>query len=90
MGDYFDTIIEGYRSETEISDSELEQLPLFIQAVLMENIVDEFEVAKTNGEEIDYDDEELLYLIRCLEDNIPYKGFFSEIYSCESPFEYEG
>jgi Ser/Thr protein kinase RdoA (MazF antagonist) len=89
MDDYFNTIVEGYRSETDISDEALKQLPLLIQAVLMENIVDEFEVAKIGGEEIEFDDEELLYLIKCLEDNIPYKGFFSEIYSCESPFEYE-
>jgi hypothetical protein len=55
----------------------------------MENIVDEFEVAKLNGEEVEYNDEELLYLIKCLIDDIPYKGFFNEIYSCESPFEHE-
>jgi len=89
MDDYFATIIEGYRSETEITDSTLSQLPLLIQAVLTENIVDEFEVAQNNNEEVELDDEELLYLIKCLTDNIPYKGFFSEIYSCESPFEYE-
>ena len=89
MDDYFNTIVEGYRSETDISDEALKQLPLLIQAVLMESIVDEFEVARNNEEEVEYDDEELLYLIKCLEDNIPYKGFFSEIYSSESPFEYE-
>jgi len=89
MDDYFNTIIEGYRSETNISDSTLAHLSLLIQAVLMENIADEYESAKSNGEEVDYDDEELLYLIKCLEDDIPYKGFFSEIYSCDSPFEYK-
>jgi Ser/Thr protein kinase RdoA (MazF antagonist) len=78
MGDYFNTIIEGYRSEANISDSMLEMLPLLINAVLMENIVDEFEAAKINGEEIEYD-EEILFLIKCLVDDIPYKGFFSEI-----------
>jgi len=88
MDGYFNTIIKGYRSETDISDTALEQLPLLIQAVLMENIFDEFEVAKMNGEEVEHDDEEFLYLIKCLEDNIPYKGFFSDIYCCESPFEY--
>jgi Ser/Thr protein kinase RdoA (MazF antagonist) len=88
MDDYFATIIEGYRSETDITDSTLSQLPLLIQAVLMENIADEFEVARNNNEEVELDDEELLYLIKCLTDDIPYKGFFSKIFSCESPFEY--
>jgi len=92
MDDYFNTIVDGYRSETDISDSTLSQLTLLIQAVLMENIVDEFEVTRNTGEEVEdlEQDEELQYLIKCLTDDIPYKGFFSEIYSCESPFECEG
>ena len=40
------------------------------------------------GEEPEYD-EELSYLIKCMEEDIPYMGFFHEIYSCEEPFEYE-
>ena len=77
MDDYWGTIVEGYRSETDISDGALLQLPLLIQAVLMENIVDKFEVARNNDEEVEYEDEELLYLIKCLTDDIPYKGFFN-------------
>lgn len=89
MDDYFKTVLEGYRSETGIIDNTmLDKLPLFINATLMENIVDAFEVMQNNGEEPECD-EELSYLIKCLEDDIPYKGFFHEIYSCEEPFEYE-
>lgn len=54
----------------------------------MENIVDAFEVMRNNGEEPECD-EELSYRIKCLEDDIPYVGFFHEIYSCDEPFEYE-
>lgn len=88
MEDYFENVLDGYRSETEIDDFMLEQLPLFIQAILMENMIDAFEVMRNNGEEAKCD-EELSYLIKCLEEDIPYKGFFHEIYSCEAPFEYE-
>ncbi len=88
MEQYFATVLAGYRSETSIEDSMLDQLPLFTKATLMENIVDAFEVMRNNGEEPECD-EELSYLIKCLEDDIPYKGFFHEIYSCEEPFEYE-
>ncbi|WP_174806892.1 phosphotransferase enzyme family protein [Paenibacillus elgii] len=88
MDDYFKTALEGYRSETRIEDSMLEKLPLFIQVNLMEGIVDAFEVMRNNGEEPECD-EELSYRIKCLEDDIPYMGFFHEIYSCEEPFEYE-
>ena len=66
----------------------LEKLPLFIQVNLMAGIVDAFEVMRNNGEEPECD-EELSYRIKCLEDDIPYMGFFHEIYSCEEPFEYE-
>jgi len=88
MDDYFEVVLEGYRSETEIEQSMLDKVPLFIQVSLMENIVDAFEVMRNNGVEPSCD-EELSYRIKCLEDDIPYMGFFDEIYSCEEPFEYE-
>jgi len=86
MEEYFKTCLEGYLTETAIDASMLDRLPLFIKANLMENIVDTFEVMQNNGEEAECD-EELSYLIKCLEDDIPYMGFFDEIYSCEEPFE---
>jgi Ser/Thr protein kinase RdoA (MazF antagonist) len=88
IDDYFETVLAGYRSETEIENSMLDKLPLFIQVTLMEGIVDAFEVMRNNGEEPECD-EELSYRIKCLEDDIPYMGFFHEIYSCDEPFEYE-
>lgn len=88
MEDYFETVLAGYKSETSIDNFVLSQLLLFIQVVLMENIVDAFEVRKNNGDEMECD-EELSYLIKCLEDDIPYQGFFHDIYSCKSPFTYE-
>ncbi|MNO32382.1 Homoserine kinase [compost metagenome] len=88
MDDYFEVVLKGYRSETTIELSMLDKLPLFIQVTLLESIVDAFEVMRNNGEEPACD-EELAYLIKCLEDDIPYMGFFDEIYSCEEPFEYE-
>ena len=56
MKHYFDTILEGYRSETPVAESLVEQLPLFIDMVLIENIVDEFECCAREGEELDYED----------------------------------
>ncbi|RPK31068.1 phosphotransferase enzyme family protein [Paenibacillus xylanexedens] len=89
MDDYFQTALAGYTSETKIEDSMLEKLPLFIQVTLLENILGQFEEMQRAGEEPEVD-EELLYLIKCLEEDIPYKGFFHEMYSTEAPFEYEG
>lgn len=89
MDDYFETVLAGYRSETSIENSMLEKLSLFINVNLMEGIVDAFEVMRNNGEEPECD-EALSYRIKCVEDDIPYMGFFHEIYSCEEPFECEG
>lgn len=88
MEDYYEVTLAGYRSETKIKDSMLEQLPFFIQINILENIVSKFEWMRDNGKESECD-EELSYLIKCIEDEIPYLGFFHEIYSCEEPFEYK-
>lgn len=88
MNEYFATAIAGYRSETNLPASALEHLPLFISAGQMENIVDEFENARYAKEEPECD-EEMSYVIKCLEDGIPYKGFFHKIYSCENRFKFE-
>ncbi|REE68764.1 Ser/Thr protein kinase RdoA (MazF antagonist) [Paenibacillus taihuensis] len=88
MDDYFETILKGYRSETEVEDSMLTKLPLFIQANLLEGIVDAFEVMRNNRQEPKCD-EELSFRIKCMEEDIPYLGFFHEVYSCEEPFECE-
>ncbi|MNW30594.1 Phosphotransferase enzyme family protein [compost metagenome] len=80
MDRYFEVVLAGYRSETEIEDIMLGKLPLFIQVTLLEGILDEFEVMQRNGEDPKCD-EELSYRIKCLEENIPYMGFFHEIYS---------
>ncbi len=87
MEDYFNCVIEGYRFETIIDEETLKQLPLFLQVNLMENIVDHFEVCYNNGNQVDFD-EELSYLIKCMEDDILYFGFFHEIYKSKEPFTY--
>ena len=56
MQHYFDTILEGYKTEATIDDTLLNQLPLFIDMVMIENIVDEFECAAREGEEVDLED----------------------------------
>lgn len=75
MKRYFELILEGYRSETSVSDDMLAKLPLFIDMVLIENIVDEFECCQRAGEEVDYEDIE--DAAECLVKDIPYAGLLS-------------
>ena len=72
MKQYFDTILEGYRSETNVSEALLAQLPLFIDMVLIENIVDAFECRIREGEEMD--EEDIEDAAECLIHDIPYAG----------------
>lgn len=53
----------------------LEKLPLFIDMVLIENIVDEFEICAREGEELD--DEDIEDAAECLIREIPYAGIGS-------------
>lgn len=76
MGHYFDTVLQGYRSETEVTEELLDKLPLFIDMVLIENIVDEFECCAREEEELDYEDIE--DAAECLIHKIPYAGVGEE------------
>ena len=76
MQQSFDLQLQGYKTETELPDGLLEKLPLFIDMVLIENIVDEFECAAREGQELDYEDIE--DAAECLINGIPYAGFRKE------------
>lgn len=83
MDMYFAEVLRGYRSETTITEDELSYLQEMIRLVLVENVLDEFENA---DEDDDEEDEEILYRLKCIEDEIPHWGFFSDIYSVQHPF----
>lgn len=72
MQQCFDLQLQGYKTETELPDELREKLPLFIDMVLIENIVDEFECAAREGEVVNYEDIE--DAAECLIHEIPYAG----------------
>ena len=76
MQQCFDLQLQGYKTETEVPDELLDKLLLFIDMVLIENIVDEFECAVREGQELDYEDIE--DAAECLINGIPYAGFRKE------------
>ena len=76
MARYFSAILEGYRSETEVSEALLAQLPLFIDMTLIEYVVDEFECSAREGETPDGED--FGDAARCLTEDIPYAGIGGE------------
>ena len=88
MDSYFAAVVDGYRSETELSDAMLEKLPVFVQAVLMENILDEFETQQFEGTYPEIDGE-MKWRMWCMLEDIPFLGFFHERYDTNSPMEAE-
>ncbi len=72
MNRYFETVLRGYRSETDISDALFERLPLFIDMLLFENIAYAFECAAREGEAPD--EEDFGRAAACLTGRIPYAG----------------
>ncbi len=72
MQQCFDLQLQGYRTETDLPEEMLEKLPLFIDMVLIENIVDELECCAREGEEPDWDD--IKDAADCLIHGIPCAG----------------
>ena len=73
MKHYFDTVLEGYRSETDVPGEMMDKLTLFIDMTIIEYIVDEFECSAREGGLPD--DEDIEKEADCLIHDIPYGGF---------------
>ena len=73
MDHYFNTILQGYRSETEVPADLLGELPLFIDMTIIEYVVDAFECSAREGGEPE--EEDLAHAANCLIHDIPYDGF---------------
>ncbi len=76
MQQCFGLQLQGYRTETDLPEEMLEKLPLFIDMVLIENIVDELECCAREGEKPDWEDIE--DAAECLIKRIPYAGIGQE------------
>ena len=72
MQQCFDLQLQGYKTETDLTEEMLENLPLFIDMVLIENIVDELECCAREGEAPDWEDIE--DAAECLIHGIPFAG----------------
>ena len=76
MEQYFGKILEGYRSETDVSETMLAKLPLFIDMTIIEFVTDEFECCAREGGVPD--EEDIGKAVYCLVNDIPYGGFGEE------------
>jgi len=85
MERYFELVMEGYEMENHISDAWLNRLPIFLKLVEMESILTYFQYYKDGN--LDSEGHGMLdYLVYCVENDVPYLGFFDAIFSPENPF----
>ena len=85
MNEWFEKVLGGYATEHTLSKYWLSKLEFFLKLVEMREFVSIFQELAINNLEITYD-ERLAYKIECIEKDIPYFGFFHEIYDPENPF----
>jgi Ser/Thr protein kinase RdoA (MazF antagonist) len=86
MDRYFDTLLSGYTKEHSLPDVWLDRLPLFLKLIEMEAVLSEFRDIAIDGPDEEYDGS-LAYQLQCIEDDVPFLGFFDRIYSHSNPFE---
>jgi Ser/Thr protein kinase RdoA (MazF antagonist) len=83
MEHYMDQVMEGYNRENSLSEEWLKRLPFFTKLIQVEEFL---HYAKYINNPNDKLQSRLNYKIKCIENGIPYKGFFDDIYSPEKPF----
>lgn len=87
MERYFDTVLSGYTREHTLPDTWLKRLPTFLKLIEMEALLSEFRDMSINGSDDEEYDGALAYQMKCIEEDIPFLGFFDGIYTPTHPFE---
>lgn len=83
MDRYMDDVMEGYTRENILSQTWLNRLPIFLRLIQMLELMHFSKYLDLPDDKVQ---SELRYKIRCIEDDIPYMGFFDSIFSPETPF----
>jgi Ser/Thr protein kinase RdoA (MazF antagonist) len=83
MDHYMDQVMIGYARENTLSEAWWVRLPLFLRLIQMQELVYSARYLDDPDEEIQAG---LRYKTHCIEHDIPYLGFFDEVYSAARPF----
>jgi Ser/Thr protein kinase RdoA (MazF antagonist) len=83
MDHYMEQVMTGYDRENSLRAEWLARLPLFVRLIQVEEFLHFVQYIEQADEEMQA---QLDYKIKCIEDDIPYMGFFDSIYSPERPF----
>lgn len=83
MDRYMEQVMTGYSRENTLSDEWLGRLPLFLRLIQMQELMHYAHYIDEPDEELQA---ELGYKMRCIEEDIPYMGFFDPVFNPEKPF----
>jgi len=83
MKKYMHQIFLGYSRENHLSEQWKETIPLFIKLIQAEELLHYSQYFHTDDVGVQ---SHLRYLIKCIEQDLPYMGFFDPIYSPHKPF----
>ena len=86
MDRYIEQVMEGYNRENAICAEWLDRLPLFLRAIQMQELMHFAQYLDEPDEDLQ---SELRYKIHCIENDIPYMGFFDKSFNPEKPFTLE-
>jgi len=84
MDHYMEQVMVGYTRENTISDEWMKRLPLFLRLIQMQELIHYAQYLNEPNEKLQ---DELRYKIYCIEEDIPYMGFFDNIFNPGKPFK---
>ena len=84
MTHYMENIMTGYTRENILNEAWLARLPLFLRLIQMQELMHFAQYLDDPDEKIQAG---LRYKIHCIENDIPYLGFFDSVFSPERPFK---
>ncbi len=83
MDNYMEQVMVGYTRENTLNEVWLDRLPLFLRLIQMQELMHYAQYLDEPDKELQAG---LRYKIRCIEEDIPYMGFFDDIFSPKRPF----
>jgi len=86
MNRYMEQVMEGYNRENTLCAEWLDRLPLFLRLIQMQELMHFAQYLGNLDEELQ---SELRYKVHCIENDIPYMGFFDKSFNPEKPFTLE-
>jgi len=82
----YNNMLDGYHKYHSLGKSELEQLPLFLKAAHIENILENYRELYKTGKDLSEGNEEIRYHNYCMENDLEFLGMFDKVFEKNQGF----